>query len=196
MNYKLLLKRDDGSRTVTAKVDCRLMDPDQLQRLLTQLEKTRKEGTGEAYARLPEKPLSPTERAKLLRDLRSRGPKAIEAAVIRLISAPPDDRPEDFSVPLAKILQEGKGDLRWKAAQALAHWATPEAEEALAEASRHRGFLVGAPRDAVHPLVDGALDGLATIGTESAARVVAERILHPRKRRWRFSSGWGPWPSP
>lgn len=182
MNYKLLLKKDDDSRTVTAKVDCRLMNPDPLQRLLAKLEKTRKESSGEAYTARPKKRLSPTERAKLLRGLRSRDPKVIEAALIRLISAPADDRPENFSVPLAEIVRKGRFDLRCKAAQALVHWATPEAEEALAEASRHRGYVVGAAPEDSTPLVNAALDALATIGTESAARVVAERILRPKKK--------------
>ena len=107
MNYTLLLKREDDSRTVTALVDCRLMTPERLEQLITELDNKRKQVTGEVYAELPKKPLQPTERAKLLRDLCSQDPKVVEAAIVRLISAERDDRPADESQFEFGVFPEG-----------------------------------------------------------------------------------------
>jgi len=177
MNYTLHLKNKRDSRTVTAKVDCRRMNPDRLEQFLAEREDRRKRATGEAYAELPKKPFDKGEREKLLRDLRSRLPSVAEAAIVRLISAPADDRPADFSVPLAKILQEGDRGLRVKAVQALIVWATPEAEAALIEAAGGGGGSSG-PR-VIHgsPIHGSVFLALATVGTESAARFLAENII-------------------
>lgn len=177
--YTLLSKNKDGSRTVTAKVDCRLMNPNRLDQILTELDNKRKRNTGEAYAEIPKKPLDKSERAKLLRDLRSPNAKVVEAAVVRLISAPADERPADFSVPLAKIVQEGQYFLRLKAAQALIVWATPEAEAALAAATDDHTIVMDGRPGRGYPLAEAAYEALATIGTESAARAIAKQILDP-----------------
>ena len=177
MNYTLRLRNKEGLRTVTAKVDCRRMRPDRLAQFLKEREDARKRASGEAYAELPKKPLEKGEREKLLRDLRSRLPSIVEAAVVRLISAPADDRAADFAVPLARILREGKHNLRLKAVQALIVWATPEAEAALIEAAGGDGGSPGRRRSHGFPLDDSVFLALATVGTESAARFLAENII-------------------
>jgi len=181
MKYTLLLKKKDDSRTVTASVDCRLMNPARLEQFLNELDSKRKQTTGEAYAEMPKKPLEKAERAKLLRDLRSRLPSVAEAAIVRLISAPADERPADFAVPLAKIMREGHLHLRLKAAQALIVWATPEVEAALVEATGDRWNVGGGRPSGGFPLAEAAYKALATIGTESAARAVAEHIIEPSR---------------
>ncbi len=193
MNYRLVMRERDKSSTVTAKVICRLMSPAKLDRLVDKLDDSWKQMTGGASEELPKSALKPGERPKLLRDLASSDRKLQEAAVERLISASPDDRPGDIAAALAVIVREGEGlGLQVKAAKAIKVWAAPGAVAALTEAASNSAFIPGAPADSGFPLMDAAIEALGAVGTETAARAICQKIEEPTKKPVPVLIGMGP----
>jgi HEAT repeat protein len=112
------------------------------------------------------KAFAPGERACLLNDLKSGDPYRIQMAVDRLANAQADDKPEDFSKVLAFLLNQSDAWLRKSAAEALVIWATPDAEDALIEASRSTDDSISIP----------SIKALGKIKTAKAAESVAEYI--------------------
>ncbi len=190
MDYTLLIKDNLSSETVKSRVVCRRMPLDRLDKLVTEIEDGRDRTTGEFYERQPKEPLTPEERKKLVRDLRSKVPSVAEAAVVRLITAPRDDNPIDFSVPLAKIVANEKSHMRMMASRALKVWGTPEAEEALTKASESMASINGWGKGLA--LSDAALEALGAIGTESSARAVAKMIVDRREKAAEVLRHMGP----
>lgn len=193
MNYRIETRERKETRTATAKVTCRKMDPAKLKRMITDEDDRWKRALGTLYEGLPKVPLKPGERTQLLRDLKSTDGALQEAAIDRLLWATADETPDDMAAALAVIVRDCRSlPLQTKAAKAIKVWASPVAIDVLSEAAKNSAFLAGAPEGTGFPLMNAAFEALSAIGTEQAAQAICKNIGEPSDNPAHYLISMGP----
>jgi hypothetical protein len=119
------------------------------------------------------KDFEPGERAKLLRELRSSDNHRIGQAADRLAHVPADENSADISKALALLLRHSDRWVQKSAAEALAVWATPDAENALIKTSQSDDVFLRGP----------AIKALGKLKSAKAAEAVAAQMYQQASRR-------------
>jgi hypothetical protein len=140
---------------------------------LAERQKKAEEARAAAEKAQAPKEFEPGERDRLLKDLKSTDTHRIQTAADRLAKAPADDKPGDVSEALAQLLSSSDKWVQKSAAQALAVWAVPEAEDALIKASQSEDVFVRNP----------SIEALAKLKTTKAAEAVAAQMYQQNSRR-------------
>ena len=148
--YKIASKFGAKNDIIRVKLECRLFEPAELAAI---------------RKALSPKKADRTARKKALRALRSNDPKERMEGLELLRTFARDDRPEDFAVPLAKLLKLPVTYIRLEAAKALAVWATPEVE----------ADLIAALSKAKDQEEVELIRALAIVGTEDAATAIVQK---------------------
>ncbi len=169
LKYECRVNNKNTTWKVPITLTYHLLSPEEL------AEWQKKEEAREAAAKAAEpKPFEPGERASLLKDLqRSSDANRLREAADRLARTPADDQPEDISKALALLLRNSEQWVQQSAAKALVVWATPEAENALIEASQSENVFLRNP----------SIEALAKLKSAKAAEAVAAQMYQQNSRQ-------------
>jgi hypothetical protein len=166
MKYKINVNEPNLTLRVPVTLSCRLLTAEELV-----AHKKEEEDTSIAAekANAP-KPVDRAERMALLRTLRSADPERAKAAAERLAKAVVDDDPAPVAKALVLLLHNSNEWVQRAAAKALSVWGTPEAEDALIQASTKEDFWVRT----------AAIEALAKLKSEKAADAIAAQMYRNR----------------
>ena len=138
MKYKIVVSENNVVVTLPAALSYRLLTAAEL------AEKKHKDEQAAAALAEAQKPkaLTTGERSKLLADLRGADPWAVRQAAQRLAKAIADESKGNVSRALVLAMKGGNESVQADCLVALDAWATPDAEEAVIEASKSKSFFV------------------------------------------------------
>jgi hypothetical protein len=174
MKHTIVVSAENITLTVPVTVAYRMLTPEEFAQHKQKEEEAKAKFAADVAKANAPVPFAPGERAKLLRDLRSKDAQVLIAAANRLQKVPADGQVGEIAQALAPLLSYPNDRVKAAAANALVVWAAPEAETALVEASQHKSVFIRRP----------AIQALAKIKTEAAAESAA-----PEFRKWHDATG-------
>ena len=178
MKYQMGLNQQNVSRRVPVTLTCRWLTPAEL----AEYRKRQEELRAAAEKANAPKPLEEGQRANLLEDLASQDTGRLKAAADRLAKSVVDHDPGPVATALAPLLRHADEWVQGAAAKALAVWASPEAEDALVEASASENVWVRA----------SAIEALGKLKTRKAAEAVAAQMYRNRGEAAKALKAMGP----
>jgi hypothetical protein len=182
MTYEVKINESGLTVTIPITVAARLFGESEWAEFKRKQEEAAKAAADAAAEAARPKPFKPGERDALVEQLTSSDDGKLIAAADRLSKAIRDDHPDDFARPLALLLSNSNAWVQAAAARALVIWATAESEDALVKLVKVDNFMYCPP----------AIQALATLKTERAARAVASQMPRYRGEAGKALKDMGP----
>jgi hypothetical protein len=182
MKYELRVNDQNVTVRVPITIGYRLLSAAELaQRQKAAEEAAAKVKVETAKASAP-KPFAPGERARLLKELKSKDLGRMKAAADRLCNAPVDDGAAQFAKALAPLLSHSDFWVQGAASKAMITWATVDVEPQIIEASTLENVWVR----------QYSIEALGKLNTETAAEAIAAQMYRNRGEVGKALRAMGP----